>query len=474
MNFIKVTAFATLASIFCANIAFAQDPDADTGPPEFAEPLDDYELMMIEFQRYKELLSADSLDEAENSAKRIIEMAIRETGPTSNDTGKALINLAVVQHKTQEFESAEQNFEAAIEIFEDNENQLSDMLINPLLGLGAAQAGSGKLGLASRTLERAVHISHVNEGPHNLDQIDILEMLAETNLRMGETEDAKNNQDMIYALNVRHFENNSTEMIPALFRRAEWQHRTGYIRDQRATYRRIIRIIEKTAGKDDIALIHPLLKLGHSYFSVDNSQSATFQNLTASTGEIYLKRAVRIAKESPDSDWQLLSGATLAIGDYYIFSSEEARARKAYFEAWNILSAEEDRLAERHAELEQIMPLTSDPIPKFVGKATRADRQMQNSSLREGHIIASYGVSSRGRVIDLKIVETTPATYDKLRRLVQRRIRSQVFRPRHEDGVAVDTHNLPFSHTFYYLQEELDELREEEEAEKAAEKANAQ
>ena len=473
MNFIKVTAFATLASIFCANIAFAQDPDADTGPPEFAEPLDDYELMMIEFQRYKELLSADSLDEAENSAKRIIEMAIRETGPTSNDTGKALINLAVVQHKTQEFETAEQNFEAAIEIFEDNENQLSDMLINPLLGLGAAQAGSGKLGLASRTLERAVHISHVNEGPHNLDQIEILEALAETNLRMGQTEDAKNNQDMIYALNMRHFENNSREMIPALYRRADWQSRTGYVLDQRATYRRIIRIIEKTEGKNHVTLVQPLIKIGHSYFDVDQSQSTTYQSLTTTTGEIYLKRAVRIAGGNPESDWRLLSEAKLAIGDYYIFSAEQGRARKAYAEAWDILSADEDRLAERHEELEQITSLTSRPIPKFVGKATRADRQMQNSSLREGQIIASYGVSSRGRVIELKIVETTPADYDNLRRLVQRQIRTQVFRPRHEDGVAVDTHNLPFSHTFYYLQEELDEIREEE-TEKAEARANTQ
>ena len=97
---------------------------------------------------------------------------------------------------------------------------------------------------------------------------------------------------------------------------------------------------------------------------------------------------------------------------------------------------------------------------------------MQNSSLREGQIIATYGVSSHGRVIELEIVETTPADYDDLHRLVRRKIRSQVFRPRYEDGLAVDTHNLPFSHTFYYLQEDLDELREEE-AEKAEAKANA-
>ena len=489
MIFIKILRIAALAPIVCATLAIAQEslteaanpeddgpitvldqvvPVADEGPPEedpVDEQTDEHELLLAEFQRYKDLKEAGSLDEAENVAKRLVEMSIRASGPTSNDTAYALNNLAVVQHETQNYEAAQQNFSAAIEIIEDNEDRLNALLINPLRGLGAAQLADDKPGLASRTFERAVHISHVNEGPHNLEQVTILEALAETNLQLGDTEAAKNNHDMIYTLNVRHYDLRSVDMVPALLRRAAWQRRTGYILDERATYRRIIRIIETSSGKDDISLIGPLMKLGESYFYVDSSQSISFQAATASSGEIYFKRAVRIAKENPESDWMTLAKAKLAIGDYYNFRAELNRARRAYRDAWELLSVEDDRLATRKMALEVLTALNVNPIPRYVGNATHTDRQLEDDSLREGHIIVSYDVSTRGRVSGLKIVEATPTEFDSMRRLVQREMRTRIFRPRYEDAEPVESINEVFTHTFFYLQGDLQKLREEAAAE---------
>ena len=45
------------------------------------------------------------------------------------------------------------------------------------------------------------------------------------------------------------------------------------------------------------------MKLGESYFFVDTSESSTYQVATAASGEMYFKRAVRIAGENPDADW---------------------------------------------------------------------------------------------------------------------------------------------------------------------------
>ena len=484
MKFIKILGFVALAPMVCATLASAQDsgtnaaspaddepitlldqvvPVAGEGPPE-ADPVDEeidaHDLLLLEFRRFKDLKAAGSLDEAENVAKRMVELSITAGGPTSNDTAKALNNLAVIQHETQDYEAAQQNFNAAIGIIEDNEDQLNALLINPLRGLGAAQLGAGQLGKAARSFQRAVHISHVNEGPHNLEQIPILESLAETNLRLGENDEAKNNHDMIYALNVRHYAGNSMEMVPALLRRAQWQRRTGYILDERATYRRVIRIIETSSGKDNVALIRPLMKLGESYFFVDTSQSQGFQTATASSGEMYFKRAVRIAEDNPDSNWVTLAKAKLAIGDYYNFRSNPNRANRAYQDAWTIMSAEEDRLDTRRISLEVLTALNDDPIPRYVGSATRSDRQLEDDSLREGHVIVSYDVNTRGRVSALKIVEATPAVFDDMRRLVQREVRTRIFRPRFENAVPVESTNEIFTHSFFYRQEELEELRE--------------
>ena len=108
-------------------------------------------------------------DEADTVAKRVVELAIKEKGAQSNEFAKALTNLAIVQHHTRQYEAAQQNFETAIEIIEDNEDRLNAQLVNPLKGLGASQLESGRPDLAKQTFGRAVHVTHVNEGPHNLD-----------------------------------------------------------------------------------------------------------------------------------------------------------------------------------------------------------------------------------------------------------------------------------------------------------------
>ena len=489
MNFIRFLQFAAIAPITFSVATYAQDSDAEAdvsadeeaimildqvvpvaeeGPPEEDpdfEPVDERESLIAEFQRFKELKEAGALDEAENIAKRIVELAIRATGPTSDETAKALNNLAVVQHLTADYEAAQQNFSAAIEIIEDNEDQLNEKLINPLRGLGASQLESGRPDLASRTFRRAVHISHVNEGPHNLDQIGILESLAETNLRLGSLEEAKNNHDMIYALNVRHFEGSSIDMVPSLLRRAAWQRRTGYILDERATYRRVIRIIESTNGKDDVTLISPLMKLGESYFFVDTSESQSFQAATAASGEMYFKRAARIAEENPGADWAILAKAKLALGDFYNFRSEQSRALRSYRDTWDLMSVEEDRLDTRKVTLEVLTALNDDPIPRYAGDATFRDRDADNNILREGRIIMTYDVTVRGRVSALKVVEATPVEFDEMRRFVQRELRTRIFRPRFEDAEPVASPNQVFTHTFYYQQEELEKRREENAAE---------
>lgn len=442
-----------------------QVPVAEEGPPELdpAEAdLDQQATLAQEFARYKDLKASGLLDEAENAAKRIIELSIERSGPTSTETAKALSNLALIQHQSKDFDAAQQNFQSAVDIIEDNEDQLNAELVNPLRGLAAAQLEGGRPDLAVRTFGRAVHVTHVNEGPHNLDQVQILEALAETQLRLGEQDQAKNSQDMIYFLNLRHFDGNAIEIVPTLLRRAHWQRRTGYIFDERATYRRIIRIIETSEGKDDFTLIQPLMKLGESYFFVDTSESQSFQSTSISSGEMYFKRAVRIAEDHPESDWETFAMAKLALGDYYNFRSDQGRARKTYRDTWALLSEEESRFDVRRQQLESIVALNEDPIPAYVGSATESDREDADNELHSGRVTMSYDINSRGRVSHLKLVEASPKEFEDIRRIIQRELRTRIYRPRFRDAQPIATENQVFTHTFYYRQADLDKLRLDE------------
>jgi hypothetical protein len=262
----------------------------------------------------------------------------------------------------------------------------------------------------------------------------------------------------MYALNVRHFAGDELKLIPTLMRRASWQHAAGYFNDERATYRRIIRIMEDKVGKDDPQLILPLSKLGESFYFIDMSQSDAQQRGMVATGEIYFKRALRIAEATPDVDWRELARTKLALADHYIYIQSQNRARSLYIDVWNFLSTDEERLALRKEVLEQPVALVEDPIPKYAfksdGKATPSD------DLLTGTIRVDYTVSTRGRVRNLR-TEALPPEFTDMQRLVHREIRRRVFRPQMMNAEARESDNLVFEHKFFYRQSDLDALTEQ-------------
>lgn len=428
----------------------------DTDPAELivAGELTEEERLLEEFARYRRLIDEGALDEADTSAKRIVEMAIRIYGPQSHETSKALNNLAIVQHKNRQYEAAIQNFESSIEIIEDIEDRLNSQLVNPLKGLGAAQLGNGRPDLATQTLNRATHITHVNEGPHNIEQVEILESLAESTLRIGDVKGARGILDRIHVLNVRHFENNELGLLPSLMRRADWQHRAGYFNDERATYRRAIRIVEAKLGKDNPELLMPLRKLGESFYFIDLNQSSPQQQGLVATGEIYFKRAVRIAEATPDLHWTEFVDTKLDLADYYIYVDSHNRARRIYKEMWGLLSGDEDRLAARVDLLERPVVILEHSLPTHASDGA-ADKA--SGELLQGTIRVDYTVSARGRVRNLR-TEAFPPEFTNMQRMVHREIRTRVFRPMMIDGELEETGNQVFEHKFFYRKSDLDKL----------------
>lgn len=441
-------------------------PVADDDLPEFVTAADaapafgsDEDELIYQYDRYVDLMEDRVYDEADSVAKRVVELAIKVKGPRSTDFAKALTNLAIVQHRTEQFDAAQQNFASSIEIIEDNEDQLDEQLINPLRGLGASQLESGRPDKASNSFERAVHVTHVNMGPHNLDQVDILESLSEAQLRLGDIDDAKQIQDRIYALNERAYSDNALAMVPSLMRRADWQQRAGFINDQRTTLRRAIRIIESALGKDDMALVAPLTELGQSFFYIDLTGSSPSTMSSVSSGETYFKRALRIAREDPEANWQMIAKTSLALGDYYNFLENPQQANKVYRAAWDDLSEGDERLAFRRENLEQWVVLRENPFPQFVTPPSGKPPTGQEVPMSEGNITLKYDVSDSGRAVNLRIVEAQPREFVSTHRKVQRALRKRIFRPRFVEGEPTVSEEQIIVHKFYYDKAELDALR---------------
>lgn len=446
-----------LLLLVAATPALGQDaPDDEMAvPQEQTLPLTEDQIL-YEFDLFQRYLADKNYDEADVSAKRIVEMSIKFYGPQARETAKALNNLAIVQHQNSQYDAAIQNFTSAIEIIEVLEDRLNESLVNPLKGLGAAQLSLGRPDLAMQSFQRATHITHVNEGPHNIGQVEILESLAEATVRMGELREARDVLDRIHMINVRHFKDDALGLLPSLMRRAAWQHRAGYYNDERATYRRAIRIIESSTGKNDPRLITPLIKLGESYYFFNALAESSSGIISVTSGETYFKRAVRIAERTQDLPWLELANTRLALADYYAYVEAHNRARKIYQQVWNELSGDEDRLEMRRELLEGPVTLRQDSLPTHAGGPK--DQARDPSGLLTGTVRVDYTVSMRGRVRELR-TEVSPTEFTDMQRMVHREVRRRVFRPKLVNGVPVEADNQVFVHEFYYRQEQLDQIR---------------
>jgi tetratricopeptide (TPR) repeat protein len=432
-----------------------EDPEEEVPvePPSQRET-DEAEIRRL-FELYRDSVTSGNFLEADTLAKQIIELSIRVFGINSTESAKALTNLAIAQHGNKEYEAAERNFRASIDIIERISDRLNSALINPLKGLGATQLAIGRPDMARASFQRAVHVSHVNDGPHNLDQLDVLESMAEIYLAVGEHKQAVDIQERMYSLQARKLEPFSMDILPALQNQAQWQHRLQLYDRERLTLRRIIDVIERHHGKHDLRLIPPLNTLGKSYLFITPAEFDMQPDISVSSGETYLRRANRIAEKNPDSDWQIHEQTLLALGDYYVLSARANRAARIYKELWGLLSEDEERFGNRRDHLERINVLQEIYPPKYY-RSEQIDKAISDEEDFETGIVSfGFTVSSAGRVINIIHLETQPPEFEDMRNRVRRNLRQLVYRPRVADGEMVSTPEMTFTHEFLYRPEDI-------------------
>jgi len=428
-------------------------PEMIEEPPP--PPETDAERLRRLFTLYRNAIAESSFEEADTLGKQIVELTIATNGRNSEESARALTNLAIAQHGMGDYESAQLNFSASIDIIETVRNRLDIALINPLRGLGASQLAAGRPDLASESFQRAVHVSHVNNGPHNLEQIELLESLAESYLASGEADLTMDMQERIYILQARNIDPESEDILPALYKQAQWQHRLQLYDKERYTWRRVISVLEDHQGRDDLSLIAPLTELGQSYLYISPVDVGYQHPASASTGEIYLKRALRIAEDHPDTNWRIISDAMIELADYYILTDRSNRAERMYRDAWELMSGDEERQRARYEALQTLQVLQAIRPPKVYGVDSGAIPPRRPEGFETGTIVYQYAVSTRGTATDIELVEMQPAGLSDMEASVGRELRHLIQRPRLVDGDMVQTNNLTYTHNFYYRPSDL-------------------
>ena len=401
---------------------------------------------------YKEAITIGQLGEAEVLAKRVMELSIVLNGRDSVYSANALTNLAYVQYKQEQYEPSRLNLQVAIQTIEQIDGILSADLIRPLHRLGETELALDEIDSAAERFERAVHIGHVNNGPQNTEQIESLEAIAEIHRNSGYIKAALDIQQSIFGYQARAFGPESEAILPAMQHYANWMRRLQLYNKERNTYLRMLNIQETHRGEDDPSLIPTLIILGSSFREMGYSHLDDFTIIrrVGSGPDYFMRRAMSIATEHPRSDWELVAHTALAVGDYYTKAHRFARARFAYTNAWQQMSADPKGLAARRERLESPKLLEKSYLPEYYEDEITLYEPDSTDDFLRGTITAEFDVTSLGKSVNIKLIESQPPGLTIIEKRLVDTIKYVMHRPRMEDGSMIDTQQLTYVYEFFY------------------------
>lgn len=380
------------------------------------------------------------------SAKDVVALAREAFGDAHDNVASALTNLAIVQAENADFEAAVQNYTTAIDIRERASGTIvSAELINPLLGLAGAYMSLGDIDQAIPVFERAIHISHVNEGPENLDQVEIVGALSRAHFFNGDLDTADDLQDAVFRLRARRSDDNFDQYLDALRDRAGWYARLRKSSDAIRYYRRLVRAISRQYGDEDPRLIEPLLAIADAA-SMYNHLHDLWGGYAA--GRLSAARAVRIARANADDDSARLARVLTDQGDWFTARYNGRRARPPYQEAWRILDGDpalHGLRDELFAAPELILRTRLRPV-----YGVREDASILRSDrfTAEGYVVVTFDVDPLGRPRNVRVTDADPAG------LMDQHLRYQVrqfrYRPAFEGGRPRAFEGVTYRHGFRY------------------------
>lgn len=403
------------------------------------------------FGSFAEALSSESPSEAEILAKQMVESAATDEADDMR-RARALQNLAVAQQVLGEYQSAMQNYRASIAAVSSAQDNLSPDLVQPLRGLASAFVGVQQTEPAFAALDRALHVSNVNFGPHSLEQLPILKSRMQLFLGLEDAESAVDVLDRIYMLYTRKYERNSDEMLPALYLKAQISGQLGIYGEERAAWRQILRIKEKRLAEDDPELIEPNIRLASIY--VRSMRRDSFRAVSASSAENHLKTALWIADNSPQATWETRKECLLSLADFYTLFDHKARARRFYAEAWELLSSDPDMHAARADSFDAPLPLSRSRPDPYAHIEIRPDsEQLDDDDYLRGEVTVRFDVNDRGRTKDPLVIAAAPENFTRMEIRAVNAVENFVYRPRFVDGRPVDTSGLEYRFRYLYLQD---------------------
>ncbi len=385
-----------------------------------------------------------------------------DTGP-GLDTGVPEL-IFQQQHEPELVAPDAASYQFYITDLESRNGPYASGLAEQLLGLGVAYQSQGLHSQAVDIFKRGVHISRINSGLYNADQIPLLQRLISSLVAAGDYDTADERQYYLYRVQATIYGEESPQMSLAMLERADWERQAYYMALGDTSFLRlltmwelygaVVRNIARQQGSHSTQLLKPLAGLLQTQYLISSyggESKSGFQ--TGGTGDARFAeenrfsmvrvsnykqgqaviRAMRDVYDYNESESSSLPAETLVkLGDWHQWHLKRESATAAYQAAWDELLELENG--------EQLLASYFDK-PSLLPDMPGTNRDIAPPAVIRGYAEISFDINSRGRVKNLDVLSLEPvdAEDDAAPIRLLRRIKTKQYRPRFVDREPVAT-----------------------------------
>ncbi|MBL4821730.1 MAG: hypothetical protein JKY98_12190 [Gammaproteobacteria bacterium] len=401
---------------------------------------------------------------------------------TDNDFRIISNDAALQTASVNNIESIRQ-YKAVIDELELEGGAWGQGLAQELTALGSLHQQQGTYLEAVEVYTRAMHVSRVNYGLDNLEQVPVVEQLIGSHVALGQWEKADQLHSYLYYTQKKAFGANDPRMIPVLDRLAKWSlsvFNVGYgeavgLRLLTAFYsfRAASDIVSTHFGEEDERFVNYLRDMAATAYLVARNpalmEEATrpeyrnvqdmfedkinqIDGINPSGYADGLKALERIVAryadkgDAPVEHAQALTG----LADWYLLFDRRRTAAGYYRDAFNILSEQENNeelIQNNFGEVKLIPELTANILQ--LNSENKSD-QAQNPTSETGVIDVSFDVTSYGAVTNFKMLTEETDNNSRVLTALRRNVRNRIFRPRVVAGKMERTRDNHFRYRYWY------------------------
>ena len=379
--------------------------------------------------------------------------------------GTESLEIAKDQIETGEYEEAIRVAESEIGRTEAIWGRYDIALVEPLLVLGDGLTGYGDYESALKAYDRALHVTRVNTGLHDPNQVAVVYREANAYYAKGDIAAANDRHEYAYHVLERNFDQQEDEsaLIPGTFALANWYTKTYNIFMARTFFEKARVLAEAHYDKSHPILIEALRGIANTYrlekfapAEIPNIEEMVASRRRGATnisrlpptrinnfreGEAALIEIVKIMLAQGNAEIEEVSQAKLDLADWYLLFQQNKRAQVLYEDVW--LSFE-DRSSSNFLARELRSP---KPIYLSLPQDRKASATATRTRATKGIVELSFTVTERGSVTNLVTERAEPSGSDFL---VRKQARKARYRPAFVDGKPVATPDIRLSHTFTY------------------------